>query len=699
MFRNRVYYRIKPAIPRSLRLSIRRWFALRQRARVQDIWPIAPGSQQPPQNWAGWPGGKKFALVLTHDVESQYGLDKCRQLMKLEKGLDFRSSFNFIPKGGYEVPEQLRNELVRNGFEVGVHDLRHDGKLYHTRAEFSKNAALINEYLRDWQAVGFRSGFMLHNLNWLHDLNIEYDASTFDTDPFEPQPDHRNTIFPFWMAAPSDSQNPRGGYVEMPYTLPQDSTLFLLFREKTPEVWLRKLDWIAQHGGMVLLNTHPDYINFENKRSGREYPAAFYLELLEYIRSKYKDQYWHASPRDVASYVRADVRAAAAITKTAARTAIVNVQPVATKVWVDLDNTPHVPFFEPLMREFRARGYDVLCTARDAFQVCDLARQRGVEFQQVGRHSGKNRIRKAFGLFYRALQLLPLALREKPAIAISHGSRAQIIACKLLNIPSVLIEDYEHADYPPSMRPRWEIVPESIGDEGLCCAPDHARRYPGIKEHVYVRNFRPDAAVLTKLGLKEQHLIVTVRPPATEAHYHTDRGESLFFEMMSFLLNDPRVRIVLMPRNGKQADWIRQNKPGWFSNSRVVIPNGPMDGLNVIFHSDLVVSGGGTMNREAAALGVPAYSILAGKVGAVDRALERSGQLTMVTSAKDFVQKIKLVRRPRPLKLPSCGAGAFESIMTHLEEILSLEHTVKSIRRVLPAGAPSAEPSAVRAAS
>jgi predicted glycosyltransferase len=363
----------------------------------------------------------------------------------------------------------------------------------------------------------------------------------------------------------------------------------------------------------------------------------------------------------------------------------VNGEQVHAKVWIDLDNTPHVPFFEPIIREFRARGYDVLCTARDAFQVCDLARQRGISFQQVGRHSGKNRLRKAAGLFYRALQLLPIAFREKPVLAISHGSRAQILACKLLNIPTVLIEDYEHAAYPLSMRPRWEIVPDTIGDQGLCCAPDHARRYPGLKEHVYVRNFRPDASVLGELGLHEQQLIVTVRPPATEAHYRNDRGEALFFDLMDFLLRDPRVRIVLMPRNKKQADWIQQRNPKWFADSRVVVPRGPMDGLNVIFHSDLVVSGGGTMNREAAALGVPAYSILCGKVGAVDRALERGGQLTMVDSAGDFSKKIKLVRRPRPLKAPAGATGAFESIMTHIEEILSLEYAVGSIRRAIPA--------------
>src|SRR5262249_41363433 len=128
------------------------------------------------------------------------GLAKCRQLMELEMKLGFRSSFNFVPEGDYQVPRVLIDELKANGFEVGVHDLHHDGKLYHSRKQFVQDSALINHYLNDWGAVGFRSGFMLHNLHWLHDLDIAYDASTFDTDPFEPQPDGVSTIFPFWVA-------------------------------------------------------------------------------------------------------------------------------------------------------------------------------------------------------------------------------------------------------------------------------------------------------------------------------------------------------------------------------------------------------------------------------------------------------------------------------------------------------------------
>src|ERR1035441_4719507 len=197
MLRNRLYYSIKPVVPLSVRFAIRRWFAVRKRRRVDGVWPIMPGSELPPEGWPGWPEGKQFALVLTHDVEGNLGLGKCARLIELEKSLGFRSSFNLIPEGEYRVSDALRADFHAHGCEVGVHDLYHDGKLFLREHEFSVNAVRINEYVREWGAAGFRSGFMLHNLDWLHQLNVQYDASTFDTDPFEPQPQGRNTIFPF----------------------------------------------------------------------------------------------------------------------------------------------------------------------------------------------------------------------------------------------------------------------------------------------------------------------------------------------------------------------------------------------------------------------------------------------------------------------------------------------------------------------
>ena len=199
MLRNDIYYRLKPLIPKQLRMQVRRSIARRTRRQASNVWPIMPASERVPLGWSGWPDGKKFAFVLTHDVEGKTGLEKCEQLMQLEMELGFRSCFNFIPEGTYRVPSQLREELVRNGFEVGVHDLNHDGRLYRSRREFSEKAQKINHYLEEWGAVGFRSGFMLNNLDWLHELEIDYDMSTFDTDPFEPQPEGRHTIFPFWV--------------------------------------------------------------------------------------------------------------------------------------------------------------------------------------------------------------------------------------------------------------------------------------------------------------------------------------------------------------------------------------------------------------------------------------------------------------------------------------------------------------------
>jgi len=281
-------------------MSLRRIVSRKQLRIHKDTWPINEAAGQSPDGWPGWPDGKKFALVLTHDVEGSHGLEKCRQLMDLEKKLGFRSSFNFVPEGDYRVSRELREELIENGFEVGVHDLRHDGKLYWKREKFSEKARSINHYLKEWNARGFRSAFMLHNRECLHELEIQYDASTFDTDPFEPQPESVKTIFPFWVSRPNGA-----GYVELPYTLPQDSTLFLLLKETSPDIWKRKLKWIAERGGMTLVIVHPDYVGFKKNGLGiSEYPAALYEDFLQHVALDYKDAYWNAVPKEVAGWFK-----------------------------------------------------------------------------------------------------------------------------------------------------------------------------------------------------------------------------------------------------------------------------------------------------------------------------------------------------------------------------------------------------------
>jgi glycosyltransferase involved in cell wall biosynthesis len=295
---NRVYYSLKPYLPWRMRLAVRRWFALAKLRRVRSVWPILEPAGRCPKGWPGWPDGKQFAFVITHDVESARGIERVRHVARVEQEFGFRSSFNFIPEGEYQTPPELRHWLGEHGFEVGVHDLNHDGKLYESLESFRSKAVEINRYLKQWNAVGFRSGFMQHNYDWLQELDVLYDSSSFDTDPFEPQPDGVETIFPFWMAR----KNGRG-YIELPYTVPQDSTLFLLFREKTIETWRRKIAWIARHGGMVLVNVHPDYIAFDpEKPDFSQYSCQLYRDLLGHVRDQYQGQYWHALPKDIALF-------------------------------------------------------------------------------------------------------------------------------------------------------------------------------------------------------------------------------------------------------------------------------------------------------------------------------------------------------------------------------------------------------------
>jgi len=221
--------------------------------------------------------------------------------MELESSLGFRSSFNFVPEGAYSNPPELRAHLTDNRFEVGIHDLKHDGKLYRSRKRFASSAREINRYLKEWNAVGFRSAFMLHNLEWLQDLNVLYDASTFDSDPFEPQPDGVGTIFPFQVAGSIAGR----GYIELPYTLVQDFTLFVLLREKSIDLWSRKAAWVAECGGMVLLNTHPDYMCFGGSGCQRdEFDVSLYEKFLLHMRKTYKDAYWQALPCEVARFCR-----------------------------------------------------------------------------------------------------------------------------------------------------------------------------------------------------------------------------------------------------------------------------------------------------------------------------------------------------------------------------------------------------------
>ncbi|MEX0612326.1 MAG: hypothetical protein WD229_09405, partial [Pirellulales bacterium] len=231
-----------------------------------------------------WPDEADFAFVLTHDVETADGMRFVAKIADLEQGLGHRSSWNIVPHK-YPVDYGLLRELRERGFEIGIHGYNHDGKLFFSRTEFNRRATKINATLQSFGAVGFRAPMVHRNLAWMQALNIEYDASCFDVDPYQAMPGGVGGVWPFIA----------GRFVELPYTLPQDHTLFVALRERDGRIWNRKLAYVAALRGMALLLTHPDYLNSPGR-------IDIYRRLLSDVRER--ADVWHALPREVAAWWR-----------------------------------------------------------------------------------------------------------------------------------------------------------------------------------------------------------------------------------------------------------------------------------------------------------------------------------------------------------------------------------------------------------
>lgn len=286
----RTYYRLRPWLP----LAVRH---LLQRTRPVDA---PPGWSLPVErigelaaraDAAGpitmlhpWPDGTRWALVLTHDVETADGLRNCLRLAELEQEFAFRSSWNIVPYL-YKIDWGIVRELRARGCEIGVHGYNHDGRLFESPATFSRRAEAINRALAEFEAVGFRAPMVHRNLEWLQQLNVEYDASTFDVDPFQAMPGGVGGIWPF-MA---------GRFVELPYTLPQDHTLLVVLGETDGHIWREKLDFLVRNQGMALLVTHPDYL---------QSPAQLEIYRRFLADAAERPGRWHALPREVARWWR-----------------------------------------------------------------------------------------------------------------------------------------------------------------------------------------------------------------------------------------------------------------------------------------------------------------------------------------------------------------------------------------------------------
>ncbi|WP_425517121.1 DUF354 domain-containing protein [Miltoncostaea marina] len=316
------------------------------------------------------------------------------------------------------------------------------------------------------------------------------------------------------------------------------------------------------------------------------------------------------------------------------------------RVWVDITNSPHVVIFRPLIERLRARGCEVVVTAREFAQTIGLLERFGIEHVSVGAHGGGSRRGKARAMAGRSAALARFARRERFDLAVAHGSTDQPLAARLAGTPQVTMFDYEFAAAMHHWNGRLAtrvLVPSAISEAALApygIRPPKLVRYPGLKEEYYLADHAMDDGVLAELGLDPDRLVAVLRPPPEVTLYHRGASTDLFGRTLERLLAEPGVQVVVLPRTAEQRAAL--------AGGAAIVPVRPVDGPSLVAAADLVVSAGGTMNREAAALGVPAYTPFAARLGAVDRRLIEEGRLRRLEHAGDVV----LERRPRAAAPP-----------------------------------------------
>lgn len=314
------------------------------------------------------------------------------------------------------------------------------------------------------------------------------------------------------------------------------------------------------------------------------------------------------------------------------------------RVWIDLTNSPHVLVLRPVIDRLRARGDEVRVTARDFAQTVGLCERMGIEATVIGHHRGGHVAAKAVGLAQRSGALVRWARRHGPFdLAIGHGSNDISVASALLRVPSATMFDYEFATVQHTINGRLAravVVPDVIPVERLTryCAARKIRGYAGLKEEYYLADLEPDPGVLTELGLDPAAPLAVVRTPPAVSLYH--RFENDVFADVLRRLRD-QGQVVVLPRTDEQRAEL-------MAEGGFVIPERAIDGPSLVAFADLVVSAGGTMNREAVALGTPVYTTFEGRLGAVDERLIAEGRLRQLQRAED----VTLVKRDRTV-----GAG------------------------------------------
>jgi len=311
------------------------------------------------------------------------------------------------------------------------------------------------------------------------------------------------------------------------------------------------------------------------------------------------------------------------------------------RIWIDMTNTPHVLIFRPVIKALEEQGHEVFVTAREFAQTSQLLNRFGIKHTLIGRHQGKEIYRKIYGLVNRTGRLMAYAAGKKFNLAVSHGSNDCAVASFFLRIPHVTMFDYEFAKVMHNINLRVStkvLIPDLIPSEPLYeygGTDEKIDKYPGLKEEYYLADFKPDEAVIKEIGLDINKIIIVLRTPPDVALYHRFHNP-IFMDVLRKLGRRGDVEVVLLPRTPEQ----RKEVLGMgFTN--VFIPEKAVDAQSLIYYSDLVISAGGTMNREAVALNTPVYTLFSGKMGAIDTHLIAEGRMKKLTDPEQIDIKKK----------------------------------------------------------
>ena len=338
------------------------------------------------------------------------------------------------------------------------------------------------------------------------------------------------------------------------------------------------------------------------------------------------------------------------------------------RIWIDLDDSIHIPFFTPIVKNLEEKGYNVLITGRNFAKTVLLADLYNLDYIPIGKCIAKNNFTKILTSKIRYLQLLLFLIKVKPTISITHGSVSQMITAYILRIPIAKFLDYEFIKTLPTIKPNIIFIPNIISNKKISRFGAKIFRYPGPKEDIYLQNFMPDPIILKKLNIDTSKIIVFIKLQSYKKIY---KSKQIFEAITKIITKNESTRTIILLSDKIEKKKILRNFEAELNSEQLFIHTEIIDELSLLWYSDLVISDSRSFNREAASMGIPVYSIFRDKLGDVDSHLVKTNRLILIENMKDVRKKISIKKKQKITKLQNINSLALQSVSNEIENFIS----------------------------